>query len=232
MLGTIVNTAAIILGGALGLLFGHTLPEKMKLTLIQGIGLAVLLIGGSMALQTNNALVVIGSLVIGGVIGELIDIELRLKNFGNWMENKMGRNEDGRFTKAFVSTSLIFCVGAMAIMGAIESGLKGNHTILIAKSMLDGISAIVFASSMGIGVLAAAIPVFLYQGLITLAASLLQGVISQPIITEMSATGGLLIFAIGLNILEIKEIKVGNLMPGIFVAIPLTILFAKLNLGG
>ncbi len=232
MLGTIINTAAIIMGGALGLLFGHTLPEKMKLTLIQGIGLAVLLIGGSMALQTKNALVVIASLVIGGVIGELIDIELRLKNFGSWMENKIGSNQDGRFTKAFVSTSLIFCVGAMAIMGAIESGLKGNHTILIAKSMLDGISAIVFASSMGIGVLAAAIPVFLYQGLITLAAGLLQGVISQPIITEMSATGGLLIFGIGLNILEIKEIKVGNLMPGIFVAIPLTILFARLNLGG
>jgi len=232
MLGTIVNTIAIILGGALGLLFGHILPEKMKLTLIQGLGLAVLLIGGSMALQTNNALVVIASLVIGGVIGELIDIEQSLNNFGIWMENRIGHNQDGRFTKAFVSSSLIFCVGAMAIMGAIESGLKGNHSILMAKSMLDGISAIVFASSMGIGVLAAAIPVFLYQGGITLAASSLQGIISQPIITEMSATGGVLIFGIGLNILEIKAIKVGNLMPGIFVAIPLTILFIRFNLGG
>lgn len=232
MLGTIVNTAAIILGGALGILFGHTLSEKMKLTLVQGIGLAVLMIGGSMALKTNNPLIVIASLVIGGIIGELIDIELRLKNFGIWMENKIGRGEEGRFTKAFVSTSLIFCVGAMAIMGSIESGLKGNQNILMAKSMLDGISAIVFASSMGMGVLVAAIPVFLYQGAITLAAGSLQGVISQPIITEMSATGGLLIFGIGLNILEIKEIKVGNLMPGIFVAIPLTILFARLNLIG
>jgi len=232
MLGTIVNTAAIILGGALGILFGHTLSEKMKLTLIQGIGLAVLMIGGSMALKTNNPLIVIASLVIGGIIGELIDIELRLKNFGIWMENKIGRGEDGRFTKAFVSTSLIFCVGAMAIMGSIESGLRGNQNILMAKSMLDGISAIVFASSMGMGVLVAAIPVFLYQGAITLAAGSLQGVISQPIITEMSAIGGLLIFGIGLNILEIKEIKVGNLMPGIFVAIPLTILFARLNLIG
>ncbi|HWP95643.1 MAG TPA: DUF554 domain-containing protein [Syntrophomonadaceae bacterium] len=232
MLGTIVNTAAIILGGALGLLFGNALSEKMKLTLIQGIGLAVLLIGGSMALKTNNALVIIASVVIGGAIGELIDIELRLKKFGTWMESKIGQGEDGRFTKAFVSTSLIFCVGAMAIMGSIESGLRGNHTILMAKSMLDGISAIVFASSMGIGVLVAAVPVLLYQGAITLGAGLLQGVISQSIITEMSATGGLLIFGIGLNILEIKEIKVGNLMPGIFVAIPLTILFARLNLGG
>jgi len=232
MFGTIVNTAAIILGGDLGILFGHTLSEKMKLTLVQGIGLAVLMIGASMALKTNNALIVIGSLVIGGIIGELIDIELRLKNFGIWMENKSGRGGDGRFTKAFVSASLIFCVGAMAIMGSIESGLNANHSILMAKSMLDGITALVFASSMGMGVLVAAIPVFLYQGAITLAAGLLQGIISQPIITEMSATGGLLIFGIGLNILEIKEIKVGNLMPGIFVAIPLTILFARLNLGG
>ncbi|MGE5397763.1 MAG: DUF554 domain-containing protein [Chitinophagales bacterium] len=230
MLGTIVNTGAIILGGAIGLLFGNALPEKMKSTVIQGIGLAVLLIGGSMALKTNNALVVIASLVIGGVIGELIDIELRLKNLGAWMESKVARGEDGRFTRAFVSTSLIFCVGAMAIMGSIEDGLRGNHTILFAKSMLDGITAIVFASSMGMGVLASAIPVLLYQGAITLAAGLLQGT-PQVIITEMSATGGLLIFAIGLNILEIKEIKVGNLMPGIFVAIPLTILFAKLGLG-
>lgn len=232
MLGTIINTAAIILGGALGLLFGNTLPEKMKTTLIQGIGLAVLLIGGSMALKTNNALVVIASLVIGGIVGELIDVELRLKNFGIWMETKIGPGADGRFTKAFVSTSLIYCVGAMAIMGSIESGLRGNHTILMAKSMLDGITAIIFASSMGIGVLAAAIPVFLYQGAITLGAGLLQGVLSQVIITEMSATGGLLILGIGLNILEIKEIKIGNLLPGIFVAIPLTILFARLNLGG
>lgn len=232
MLGTTVNTVAIILGGALGLLFGHALSENMKSTLIQGLGLAVLLIGGSMALQTSNALIVILSLVIGGVIGELIDIELRLHHFGAWMESRVGGGDEGRFTRAFVSTSLIFCVGAMAIMGAIESGLTGNHSILFAKSLLDGITAMVFASSMGIGVLAAAIPVLVYQGAITLAASALQDVLSQSIINEMTAAGGLLIFAIGLNILDIKEIKVGNLMPGIFVAIPLTMLFASFNLGG
>lgn len=231
MLGTIINTAAIILGGALGLLFGNALPEKLKSTLIQGIGLAVLLIGGSMALKTNNALIVIASLVIGGAIGELIDIELGLKNFGNWIENKIGHGDEGRFTQAFVSSSLLFCVGAMAILGSIESGLSGHHNILMAKSMLDGISAIIFASSMGIGVLAAAIPVLLYQGAITLTAGLLQGVLSQPVITEMSAVGGLLILGIGLNLLEIKEIKVGNLLPGIFVAIPLTLLLARFNFG-
>ena len=233
MLGTIVNTIAILLGGLIGLLFGHALPDKMKRTVIQGICLAVLLIGVSMAIQSENILVVIASLALGGIVGELIDIELQLKRFGYWLESKFSRNGQGdRFPKAFVTASLIYCVGAMAIMGSLKSGLSGDHTILYAKSMLDGISAIVFASSMGIGVLASAIPVFIYQGLITLSAGLLQGVLSSQVITEMSATGGLLIVGIALNILEIKEIKVGNLLPGLFIVIPITIIFTSLHLGG
>lgn len=233
MLGTIVNSLAILIGGLLGIIFGNTLPEKMKNTVIQGIGLAVILIGINMAIQTKNPLVVIASLVLGGVIGELIDIELRLKEFGKWLEKTLSKgNQSGNFTKAFVTSSLIYCVGAMAIMGSLESGLKGVHDILYAKAMLDGISAIVFASSMGIGVLASVIPVFLYQGGITISAGLLQNVLSGPVVTEMSATGGLLIIGIGLTILEIKEIKVGNLLPGIFAAIPLTLLFNTFHLGG
>ena len=233
VLGTIVNSLAILVGGLIGIFFGQALPEKMKNTVIQGIGLAVLLIGMSMALQTKNPLIVIASLVIGGVIGEWIDIELRLQQVGRWLENILSKGgKGGLFTKAFVSTSLIYCVGAMAIMGSLESGLKGIHNILYAKAMLDGISAIVFASSMGIGVLASVIPVFLYQGGITVSAGLLQGILSDPVVAEMSATGGLLILGIGLNILEIKEIKVGNLLPGIFLAIPLTLLFIKFNIGG
>lgn len=229
MLGTIVNSLAILAGGLAGMLFSKALPEKMKNTVIQGIGLAVLLIGLSMALQSKNTLVVIASLVTGGIIGEWIDIEFRLQQVGRWLEKLLSKNSaGGDFTKAFVSTSLIYCVGAMAIMGSLESGLKGVHDILFAKAMLDGVSAIVFASSMGIGVVASAIPVFLYQGAITLSATLLQGLLSDPIITEMSATGGLLIVGIGINILEIKEIKVGNLLPAIFMTIPLTLLFTKL----
>ncbi|MCO1601427.1 DUF554 domain-containing protein [Desulfosporosinus nitroreducens] len=231
MLGTVVNTIAILIGGLLGLLFGQTLPDKIKKTVIQGIGLAVLLIGVSMALQTKNTLVVIASLVLGGIVGELIDIEHQLQKFGQMLERKLSKNGQAGFTKAFVTASLIYCVGAMAIMGAFESGLTGNNTILYAKSMLDGVTALVFASSMGIGVLASAIPVFIYQGLLTLSAGLLQGVLSPQVITEMGATGGLLIVGIGLNILEIKEIKVGNLLPGLFIAIPLTVLFTRLHLG-
>lgn len=233
LLGTIVNTLAILLGGGIGLLFGQALPEKMKKTVIQGVGLAVLLIGTSMALETKNPLIVIGSLVLGGILGEWIDIELRLQKFGLWLEHKFSNQGNaGKFTKAFVTTSLIYCVGAMAIMGSIESGLKGNNNILFAKAMLDGISAVVFASSMGAGVLVSAIPVFIYQGSITVSAGLLQGVLSAPVIAEMSAVGGLLIVGIALNILEIKEIKVGNLLPGIFIAIPLAIWLTKIHLGG
>jgi len=230
--GTLVNAGAIVLGGFLGLIFGQALSDKMKTTLLQGIGLAVLLIGGSMAIKTENALVVISSLVIGGALGAWWDIEEQLQRFGSWLETKLARNgQKGQFTNAFVTTSLIYCVGAMAIMGALEAGLHQNYDILFAKAMLDGISALVFASSMGIGVLASAIPVLIYQGLITLSAGLLQGVLSPEVITEMSATGGLLIIGVGLKILEIKEIKVGNLLPAIFVAIPVTLLLMKLNLG-
>lgn len=232
MIGTIINALAIVVGGLMGLVFGKALTEKLKSTVIQGIGLAVLLIGISMAMQTKNPLIIIGSLVIGGILGEIIDIELRLNQLGQWLEKNVAfRGESGRFTKAFVTASLIYCVGAMAIMGSLESGIKGNHSILYAKSMLDGISSVVFASSMGAGVIAAAVPVFLYQGTITLSASLVQGVLSSAVISEMSATGGLLILGIGFNILEITKIKVGNLLPGILVAIPLTLLLNALKVG-
>lgn len=227
-----MNTGAILVGGLLGLMFGQALPDNIKKTVIQGIGMAVLLIGGSMALKSENTLVVIASLVLGGILGETIDIEQKLQKFGQWLENKLSKHGQGTsFTKAFVTASLVYCVGAMAIMGAFESGLTGNNSILYAKSMLDGVSAIVFTSSMGIGVIASAIPVFLYQGLLTISAGLLSGVLSAQVINEMGATGGLLIVGIGMNILEIKEIKVGNLLPGLFIAIPITFLFSRLHLG-
>ncbi len=232
MLGTVVNTLSIIGGALLGLLFRKGFPDKIKLTVIQGIGLAVILIGGKMAAQTQNPLIIISSLVVGGAIGELIDIEKRLANLGRWIESRFSTaDKSGDFTKAFVSTSLIYCVGAMAIMGSLESGLRGNHQILYAKSMLDGVSAVVFASSMGIGVGVSAIPVFLYQGTITISAELLQGILSPSVIAEMSAAGGLLIIGIGLNTLQIKEIKVGNLLPAIFAAVLFTYLFQHLGIG-
>lgn len=227
MLGTLVNTAAIICGAALGLLFRRGIPERVSCTIMQGIGLAVLLVGLSMALQTKEILVVILSLVLGGLTGELLNIEGGLARLGKWLESKVG-GKTGDVGKAFVTTSLIYCVGAMAIMGSIEDGLNGNPQILFTKAALDGISAVVFASTMGLGVAFSAVPVFAYQGSITLLASLIKGVLSPAAVVEMTATGGLLIVGIALNILGIKEIKVGNLLPSIFYAIPLTSLISKI----
>lgn len=226
MSGTIVNAAAIILGAAVGLLFKKGIPERVKCTIMQGIGLAVLLVGLSMALQTKQILVVILSLVLGGLTGELLNIEGGLDRLGKWLESKVGGGT-GELGKAFVTTSLIYCVGAMAIMGSIEDGLNSNPQILFTKSALDGISAVVFASTMGIGVAFSSFPVFFYQGSITLLASLVKGFLSPAAVAEMTATGGLLIVGIALNILQIKEIKVGNLLPAIFFAIPLAFLLPK-----
>jgi len=221
--GTIVNTVSIIAGGSLGVILGHRLSDGLKTTVMQGLSLAVLLIGGQMALKTNNPPVVIFSLLIGAVIGELLKIETRLNKFGEWIESKFS-SEGGSVAKAFVRTTLIYCVGAMAIMGAIQDGLTGDPSTLYAKSMLDGFSAIAFASTMGIGVIFSSLPVLLYQGLITLLASSVQAILTPEIIAEMTATGGLLIIGISINILEIAEIKVGNLLPSIFVAIGLSYL--------
>ncbi|SJZ80225.1 DUF554 domain-containing protein [Selenihalanaerobacter shriftii] len=227
MQGTIVNTVAIIVGGSLGVVLGNRFSESLKITVMQGLSLAVLLIGGSMALETNDPRIVIFSLLIGGVIGETLSIERRLDNLGQWIENKFS-SQDSNVAQAFVRTTLVYCVGAMAIMGAIQDGLTGDPSTLYAKSMLDGFSAIAFASTMGIGVIFSSVAVFLYQGIITLLASSVEAFLTPNIIAEMTATGGLLIIGIAINILEIAKIKVGNLLPSIFVAVILMLL--KLNI--
>lgn len=217
MWGTIVNAGAVIIGGMLGVIIGQKVSRGMGDTLMKGISLAVILIGLQMALTTQNILIVIGSLVAGGTIGELLEFEGRLEQLGKRLEEMM-KEKKGNVARAFVTSSLIYCVGAMAIVGSLESGLHQNYQILYAKSILDGISAIVFASTMGLGVVFSAGSIFIYQGGITLLAGWLQGALTQPVITEMSATGGLLIMGIGFNMLNISVIKVGNLLPAILVA--------------
>ncbi len=216
MLGTIVNTVAIIAGSLLGLVLKGGIPKKYNITVMQGISLAVMLIGLKMALKTDGILLVIFSLVIGSMIGEYIKIEDRLENLGKLIGKKFSRSESG-IAKGFVVTSLIYCIGSMAIVGALESGLSGNHQTLFAKSALDGVSSIIFASSMGIGVLFSSVSVFVYQGFITLTASLMKPFLVSLVINQMSAVGGLLIMAIGLNLLGIQKIKVGNMLPAIFI---------------
>jgi uncharacterized membrane protein YqgA involved in biofilm formation len=216
LLGTIVNTLSIILGSLIGLSFKGKIPEKYSQTIKHGIGLAVILIGIKTALDTDAILIVIISFVIGSIIGEFFRIEDRLDRLGDWIGKRFSKKNEG-ISKGFVSTSLLYCVGAMAIVGAMESGLTGNHQTLFAKSVLDGIGSIIFASTLGIGVLFSAVSVFVYQGLITLAAASIKPFLLPGVVSQMSAVGGLLIFAIGLSLLEIKKIKIGNMLPAIFI---------------
>ena len=216
LLGTIVNTLSIIIGSLVGLFFKGKIPEKYSQTIMHGIGLAVVLIGLKTALNTDAILIIIISFVIGSIIGEFFRIEDRLDRLGGWIGKRLSKNSDG-ISKAFVNASLLFCVGAMAIVGAMESGLTGNHQTLFAKSTLDGISSIIFTSTMGIGVIFSSISVFIYQGLITVAASSIKPYLLPEVVSQMSAVGGLLIFAIGINLLGIKKIKIGNMLPAIFI---------------
>ena len=220
MLGNLVNFFAIVCGATLGALLGRKVPQGMGETVMKGISLTVIVIGLSMALKGTNPVVTILALVLGGVAGELIGIEHFLQRFGNFCERKFAR-ESGTFAKGFVSASLIYCVGAMAIMGALEAGISGNWSILAVKAMLDGISAVVFAATMGIGVAFSALPVLFYQGTITLFALWLSAFLDATMIREMSAVGGVLILGIGVNLLELagKQIRIGNMLPAIPVAV-------------
>lgn len=220
--GTLVNVAAICAGSLVGAFLTRGIPDNIKRTLTQGLGLSVILLGLQMAFKTENVLIVISSLAVGGIVGELARIEERLDNLGRWIEEKAAKKVPGsgeqNMARAFVMASIVFCVGAMAVMGSIEDGLTGQHNILFAKSVLDGIASVVFASTMGIGVIFSSVPVLLYQGGITLAASAASTYLSDRVIAELTATGGLLILGIGLNILELAKIRVGNLLPAIFFA--------------
>jgi len=228
MKGTIVNVIAIFLGCAIGIILRSKFPQKIEKIIMQVLGLVSLLIGIQMAVKANNILLVIFSLVIGGVIGEIIGIERGLEKFGENIKKKFkGNVNTERFVEGFLTASLLYCVGSMAIMGAIKEGLSGNPDILYTKSLLDGVTSIAFTAAMGIGVLFSTIPVFLYQGGITLLAHTVKDLLSPEIINEMTAVGGILILGIGLGLLEIKKIKVGNLLPAILLAALLYSIFYK-----
>jgi len=214
--GTLVNVIAVVLGTLIGRYLGHFIPDRVRRTIMMGLGLAVLLIGIQLAMQSRNPLIVIGAMLIGGIIGETLAIEERLDNAGHRLQRRF--SDAGSVAEAFVTASLLFCIGAMAIMGSIQDGLGQEPSILYAKSALDGIASIALASTLGIGVLFSIVPLVLYQGGITLAAGWVQGVLTDPVVAEMNASGGLLILAIGLDILQIRKLPVGNLLPAIFVA--------------
>jgi uncharacterized membrane protein YqgA involved in biofilm formation len=216
MLGTIVNVAAIIAGSLLGIAIKGGLPARYSRILMDAIGLSVVLIGFKNAMGSNDLLIVILSLVIGCMIGEFFGIERGLNRIGQWFDQKLASSY-GNISQGFVAASLLYCIGAMAIVGSLESGLSGNHQTLFAKSVLDGVTSIVMASTLGIGVMLSSLPVLIYQGSITLSAGFLKPLLNPEVISQMSATGGLLIMAIGFNLLEIRKINVGNMLPAIFV---------------
>lgn len=224
MLGTIVNSLAIVVGCLIGLAAKNRITEKIGETIMHGLALCVIYIGISGALKGTDTLLIIISVAGGAFIGELIDFDKKLKNLGDLIEGKVNKNKVSAKNKisiseGFVTSSLLFCVGAMAVVGSLESGLQGNHTTLFAKSILDGVSSIIFASTLGIGVMLSAISVFVYQGIITIGAGALAGILSTVVITNMSAVGSILIIGLGLNVLGVSKIKVANMLPAVFIPI-------------
>jgi uncharacterized membrane protein YqgA involved in biofilm formation len=216
VLGTIVNSLAIVGGSVLGFILKGGIPERINDSIMKGLALCIMVIGITGAIKTENMLLVICSVVIGTLIGEIIDIDKWLKKLGDFIEDKL-QGRGGKISEGFVTASLVYCVGAMAIVGSLDSGLKGDHGILFTKAMLDGISSIMFTSTLGIGVALSSVSVFVYQGIITVAASFVQGIMSDTVVTEISAVGSLLIMGLGFNMLGITKIKVANLLPAIFI---------------
>lgn len=218
MTGTLVNTGAVVAGSFLGVMIGKRLPDRVKTIVMQALGLSVLLIGLQMALSGTRPLLVIGSILLGAITGEFMDIEGRITAIGDWLKRRF-RSESSTFVQGFVTASVLYCTGAMVIVGSIRDGTVGDPSILYVKSLLDGVASIAFASSLGVGVAFSALSVFAVQGTITLLASKLAFLQNPGVIEAVTATGGLLILGIGINILEIKQIRVGNLVPALVYAI-------------
>ena len=229
-LGTIINTAAIVAGGAGGALFGRFLKENVQDTLTKCCGVSTLFIAVTGALEqmlsvengaivSHGAMLVIGCLTIGAVIGELLDLEGAFERFGEWLKQKTGNAKDKRFVDAFVTASLTVCIGAMAIVGSIEDGITGDYSILATKSVLDFIIIMVMSCSMGRGAVFSAIPVAVLQGSITALAGLLRPVMTAAALANLSMVGSVLIFCVGVNLVWGKKVRVANLLPAIVIAV-------------
>jgi uncharacterized membrane protein YqgA involved in biofilm formation len=219
MVGVLVNVVAIVIGGSIGLIFKKGLNEKMLKLILQGIGLSVIIIGISGAIMSENLLLLVISLVLGGIIGGLLKIEHNLDKLGSSIEKKFSKESENGFAEGFVMASLVYCVGAMAIVGSIEAGVSGNNETLYIKAILDGISAIVFTATLGYGVIFSGISVLIYQGSIVLLGVQLESFLTDEMINEISAVGGVLIMGIGITLLEIKKIHVGDLLPAVLIPV-------------
>ncbi len=221
MTGTVVNAVAVIIGSLIGLLLKKGIPERFSDSVMKAVALCVIYIGIDGCLKGENTLIAIISMAVGALIGELLRLDDGLNKLGQKLESKFSKDISGEnsIAKGFVTASLLFCVGAMAIVGSLESGINGNHEILFSKSLLDFISSIIFSASMGIGVMFSAVAVFVYQGIITVLAQFVGPYLSDAVIAEMTCTGSILIIALGLNMLGITKLKVMNYVPAVFLPI-------------
>ena len=224
MKGTLVNTGTVLLGSSLGLLIGSKLPDRIKNMVMHALGLSTLLIGLKMAFKTENILFVIGSLAIGGIIGELLKLEERLESLGEFIKRKV-KSESGSFVLGFVTSSLVFCIGPMTIVGSIQDGVSGDASLLFAKSLMDGFAAMIFASSLGVGVIFSSLTVLIFQGGLTILGSRLSFLLQPVVLDELVATGGLIIVGIGIYLLGIKKLKVGNFLPALVIVVILVLIF-------
>ena len=232
MTGTIINILTVLVGGILGLIFGARLPERVRQTVIAGLGLFTAAIGIQMFLKTENPIIVLGSLLVGGLLGEWWGIEDGLRRFGAFLEKRFTRQktvgevsmgevnpQGSRFIRGFLTASLVFCVGPMTILGSIQDGLAGDYSLLAIKSVLDGFAALAFASTLGLGVLFSTLVILFYQGGISLLAAQAQALVTPEMMAEMTAVGGVLLLGISVSsLLELKPIRVGNFLPALIIA--------------
>ena len=221
LIGTLLNVMTVLVGGLVGTTLGSRLPERIRETVLHGLGLVTLTVGVQLTLQTRNILIVMGSILVGAILGEWWRLEDRLHSLGAWLEARVqgnGRAKSTTFIQGFVTASLVFCVGPMTVLGSIQDGLTGDYRLLAIKALLDGFAALAFASSLGVGVLFSVLTILVYQGALTLLASQAQQVLTPPMIAEMTATGGVLILGISLLLLELKRIRLANFLPAIAIA--------------
>lgn len=229
MIGTLINIITVFIGSCLGLFLGDRLPERFRETVMRGLGLLVLVIGFQMAFKTSHPLILMGSILIGGILGEALRIQQSLDHLGKKLQNKFGNDGSNRFSEGFVTASLVFCVGPMTFLGALQDGLTGNYELLAIKSTLDGFASLAFAAVFGIGVFFSIGTILVIQGSISLGATFLDGLLTTPMIDEMTASGGLMILGIGFALLDLLHLRIANYLPALLIAPILLVLTTHLH---
>ncbi len=225
MTGTLINAGAIIVGSTAGMLLNARLPRRVTDIVFQGLGLFTLYVGFTMAFRTSHMLLMIFSIVLGSILGELMGLESGMERLSEKLKTRL-KSSNEKFTEGMITAFLLYCMGSMTILGAFEEGLGGEPNLLLAKSVLDGFSSVALASALGLGVMFSVIPLLIYQGGLTLLAAQLQDLLTEVVIDELSAVGGLLLIGLGINILEIKRLRIMNMLPALVIIVVLTLVFA------